>query len=222
MSYSKHRPGIWFGIAAIGFVLLMFCSTAVWAQEDTAAKSSDEWELNGLLLVYMAKDYALPMGVFSAAKGHLFLQERYNYEDVKTLSQFGGYRFQGGNKFEYSIIPQIGFLVGRTDAIANDNNIDLSYGSFGLSSEVEFLYNLNFPKLSYIYTWNELTYSPTDWLYVGLTAQRSRIYLTGLDLQRGVVVGGSLGNFTLIGYLFNFLSASHDIFGILGLNYSFQ
>jgi hypothetical protein len=187
---------------------------------DTTARRK-KWECNAQLYFYGTPDNSFLMPVFNATREHLFLQSRYNYEDLQTFSAFAGYKFEGGKKLAFEITPMMGFMVGNTKGLAPEVDINLTYGSFNLSSETEYLANFEYPKLSYLNTWNEFTYYPTDWLYAGISAQRMRIFRTQLDIQRGIVAGATVGRFTFMGYLFNFLSNEHDIFGMLGVNFAF-
>jgi len=53
------------------------------------------------------------------------------------------------------------------------------------------------------YSWPELTYSPTDWLRVGLVAQRTKAFQTKLDTQRGFLLGFSHKQAEFTTYVFN-------------------
>ena len=44
---------------------------------------------------------------------------------------------------------------------------------------------------SFFYNWSELTLAPVDWFRFGLVTQRTRVYDTDRDIQRGLLVGFS-------------------------------
>lgn len=202
------------------FSLLAAVSSRAQQKEDSTV-SRKKWDCNAQLYWYGTADNSFLMPVFNATKDRVYLQGRYNYEDLQTLSLFGGYVFEGGNKLAFEITPMIGMMVGNTKGLAPEIDVNLTYGSFNFSTETEYLINFEHHKLSYLNTWNELTFYPNDWLYAGISAQRSRIFRTHLDIQRGIVAGATVGKFTFMGYLFNFLSNEHDIFGMLGVNFAF-
>ena len=56
---------------------------------------------------------------------------------------------------------------------------------------------------SFYYSWPQVTYSPADWLRVGLVAQHSKAFQSGLEIQRGFLVGVSLKNLEFTSYVFN-------------------
>lgn len=48
-----------------------------------------------------------------------------------------------------------------------------------------------------------MTVSPVDWLQLGLVGQRTRVYETDLDTQRGFLVGVSVRNVTITAHMCN-------------------
>ena len=56
---------------------------------------------------------------------------------------------------------------------------------------------------SFFYNWSELTFGPADWLRVGLVTERTRVYETERDVQRGLLVGITYKNLEATTYVFN-------------------
>jgi hypothetical protein len=56
---------------------------------------------------------------------------------------------------------------------------------------------------AFFYNWNELTYSPVEWMRAGLVSQRTRAYHTVLNVQRGLLLGFSHNRFDFTTYVFN-------------------
>ena len=56
---------------------------------------------------------------------------------------------------------------------------------------------------SFYYSWPQLTYSPTDWLRMGLVAQHAKAFHTSLDVQRGFLVDVSHKKVEFTTYIFN-------------------
>jgi hypothetical protein len=67
--------------------------------------------------------------------------------------------------------------------------------------------------------WSELSLRPTHWLRAGLVTQRTRVYQTERDIQRGLLVGASLGRLEAAVYFFN--PGSDDHFTVVSLGVSF-
>jgi len=62
-------------------------------------------------------------------------------------------------------------------------------------------------------------WSPKDWLWVGLSGQRTRLYQTDLEIQRGLLAGVALKNWELTSYLYNV--GFDDPFALVTLSVSF-
>ena len=56
---------------------------------------------------------------------------------------------------------------------------------------------------NFFYNWSELTFAPAEWWRVGLVTQRTRVYKTDREIQRGILVGFTYKNLDSAIYLFN-------------------
>ena len=83
----------------------------------------------------------------------------------------------------------VGAVFGNTTGVAPGCELSLTYRKIALTTDGEYVFDTRNRDNSFLYSWNELVYSPTDWLHVGLVAQRTRAYHTSLDVQRGFSVG---------------------------------
>ena len=72
---------------------------------------------------------------------------------------------------------------------------------------------------SFFYTWSELTLAPVDWFRFGLVVQRTKLYETEFDIQRGFLVGFSYKQVDFTTYVFN-LDASRPTV-VLGISLTF-
>jgi hypothetical protein len=181
-------------------ILLWGSSTS--AQEvDTLQKIG--WSHNLGAWFYIWEDDFIFSPLYTVDKGWLHLEARYNYEDMNTFSAWFGYNFSGGNKFHYTITPMIGGIVGNTNGIAPGLELDFQFYGFEFSSQSEYVLDFNDKENFYFYNWTDFTYSPIEWLWFGLSLQRTRLYQTNLELQPGILLGGGYRWFGLTGYLFN-------------------
>lgn len=181
--------------------LIIFSVPFVYSQEeDTNAVT--EWKFSAEADFYFTDPFNF-LPIFIANKENLHLEARYNYEDLKTFSGWVGYNFFGRDEFEYFITPIIGAAVGRTNGIAPGLEFSFGLSGFELYSESEYLFDFESKENNFFYNWTDLTYSPLDWLWFGLSGQRTGLYQTKLDIERGVLLGGSYKNFECTGYFFN-------------------
>ncbi len=199
------------------FPTLVFC-TFSFAQE-TITTAEKKWNFGADLNMIFIPDLFIVSPLFRADKNKLHLEARYNYEDLETFSGWVGYNFIGGKNFEYTITPMVGGVVGLSTGIAPGLEFTFTYKKFELYSESEYIFDVESAENNFFYSWTDLTYSPTDWLSVGLSGQRTRLYQTDLDIQRGLLVGGSYKNFELTGYVYNL--GFDDAFILIGLSASF-
>lgn len=199
-------------------LLLVLAMTRSVAQE---AQSSAEkkWNFSVDANNYIFYDDYIFLPVFRADKNNLHLEVRYNYEDRETFSGWIGYNFMGGKSIEYFITPMVGGVVGNTNGISPGLEMNFTLNGFELYTETEYVFDLESKDNNFFYNWTDLTWSPNDWLWFGLSGQRTRLYQTDLEIQRGLIVGGGHKNWELTSYLYNL--GFDDPFVILTLTVSF-
>ena len=178
------------------------------AKDTTPAvtKETDEkaWSFSISASTYIVPDdqeYVQP--TFTADRGWLHLETRYNYENLETGSVWVGYNFGGGEELEWEFTPMLGGVFGNTTGIAPGYKLSLTYWKFELSSEGEFVFDTGNSEGNFFYTWSELSVSPVDWFRFGLVGQRTRAYQAGVDIQRGLLVGFSYKKIDFTTYVFN-------------------
>jgi hypothetical protein len=141
--------------------------------------NADRWSIAFAAYGYIVpNDQSYGSPTFSADHKWLHFEARYNYEDWETGPLWAGYNFGLGQKLVFEATPMLGAIFGNTNGIAPGYNLSLSYKRIELSSEGEFVFDLQDSTSNFFYSWNELTYSPTDWFHTGLAAQRTRVYHT--------------------------------------------
>ena len=185
--------------AVVAFAALALAARAM-AQEPAQASAppagqapeleSPSWEFDvagALYLLPDEEDFLQP--AFRADRGRLHLEARYNYEDRESVSFFAGANFAFGSKVKLSLVPMLGGLVGRTDGIVPGLEADITVGPLEAYGEAEYVVDLGDSSSSYFYMWSELSWWPTGWLRAGLVTQRTRVYRTEREIQRGPLVG---------------------------------
>ena len=154
---------------------------------DTATREA--WTFSALLDGYFVpgeQGYADP--IITADHRWLHLEARYNYEDLYTGSLWFGYNFNlKPGSFDLTVTPMIGGVFGRTDGIAPGAEVSLTRNKLNFWVGTEYVFDTKDSSGSYFYMWPQLTYSPVDWLHVGLVAQRTQAIQT--DTQGGFLVG---------------------------------
>jgi hypothetical protein len=209
MSMRTWRP-------ALAVAVLTFCAAEAAAQPMAGARvstqpapapadnKSETWAFAASAYGYFvpeADDYVQP--TFTADRGRLHLEARYNYEDMKTGSAWVGVTFGGGQSLTWEVTPMVGGVFGNTDGVAPGYRLSLGWRKLALDSEGEYLIDVADTSVSFFYNWSELTLAPTEWLRFGIVGQRTHAYQSDRDIQRGLLVGFTYNRLDVAGYVFN-------------------
>jgi len=180
-------------------------STATITQPAPAEEPNDTgWSFSASAYTYLVPDagnYVQP--TFTADRGWLHLEARYNYEALESGSAWVGYNFSGGETLAWEFTPMLGGVFGDLTGIAPGYKGSLSWWKLELYSEGESVFDTGDSADSFFYNWSELTLAPVDWLRFGLVTQRTRAYESDRDIQRGLLVGVSYRKLDLSAYYFN-------------------
>jgi hypothetical protein len=179
-------------------------STTNSAPSSTAIEEAKRWSFSTAIYTYIVPDdreYVQPTII--ADHDWLHLEARYNYEDLETGSTWVGYNLSGGEKLTWKFTPMLGGVFGNTTGIAPGYKGSLSWWKLTLYSESEYVVDTGDSSESFFYNWSELTLAPLDWFRFGLVTQRTRVYQTDREVQRGVLAGFSYKHFDLATYVFN-------------------
>ena len=191
-------------------VIALFMLTLALAGETAAAQTSAEssqpnhWSLDASAYTYIVPDsenYVQP--TVAADRDWLHVEARFNYEDRDTGSAWLGYNFSFGREVTLEITPMIGAVIGNTAGIAPGYKASLRWWMFELDSETEYVVDARDSADSFLYTWSEFALAPTVWSRLGLAVQRTKVYQTEFDIQRGFFVGFSYKRAEVAAYVFN-------------------
>jgi hypothetical protein len=185
--------------------------------EETDAKA---WSFSASVYTYLvpdSRDYVQP--TFTADHGWLHLEARYNYEALDTGSAWVGYNFSGGEKLAWEFTPMLGGVFGETTGVAPGYKGSLSWWKLELYSEGEYVFDTGNSSDNFFYNWSELTLSPVDWFRFGLVTQRTRLYKTDREVQRGVLAGFSYKMVDLSAIVFNPDDAKPTLVFAVGLTF---
>jgi hypothetical protein len=94
-------------------------------------------------------------------------------------------------------------VFGDTTGIAPGYKGSLSWWKLELYSEGEYVFDTHDSSESFFYNWSELTLAPVEWFRFGLVTQRTRVYKTDRDIQRGLLAGVTFKHLSLTGYGLN-------------------
>jgi hypothetical protein len=189
---------------AAAMAVFLFSTSPIAAQTVAAADPPASWSLSASMYIYQVRDdsnYAQP--TVTADRGRLHLEARYNNEDLETGSVWAGFNAAGGDTVTWELTPMLGAVFGRTNGVAPGYRASLGWRKIELSSEGNYLFDVDDSSESFFYNWSEVTVAPAEWWRAGLVTQRTRVYQTARDIQRGLLFGVSVRSLDLAVYLFN-------------------
>jgi hypothetical protein len=169
-------------------------------------KTTDEkaWSFSVSAYNYVVPDdreYVQP--TVTADRDWLHLEARYNYEALDTASVWVGYNFSGGDQLAFDITPMLGAVFGDTTGVAPGYKGSLGWRKLELYTEGEYLFDTGDSANNFFYTWSELTLAPVDWFRFGMVVQRTKLYPTEFDIQRGILVGFAFKRVNFTAYVFD-------------------
>lgn len=191
-------------IAVLGLALAAASAAAQDAPATPPAPEKESWAFNASIYGYFPPEdvhYAQP--TVTADRGALHLEARYNYEALKSGSAWIGWNLEAGKELKLNATLLAGGVVGDLRGVAPGYELTLAWKAFELYSEGEYVFDTTDSSGNFFYNWAQLGWSPWEWLSVGLVSQRTRVYHTGLDVQRGLFVGFTYKALSLNVYVFN-------------------
>jgi hypothetical protein len=175
-------------------------TTAPRVEEAVASR----WSWTVSVFTYLLPDednYGQP--TVSLDRDWLHVEGRLNYEDLSTGSVWAGYNVSVGDAVTFEITPMMGAIFGDTTGLGVGYKGSVAWRSVDVSSETEFVFDTESSADNFLYTWSELGWTPVSWLRTGLAVQRTKVYQTEFDIQRGVFAAVSLRRAEVSAYLFN-------------------
>ena len=191
-------------VVALFILTLAITGGTAAAQTSTASSEQNAWSLDASAYTYIvpgSENYVQP--TVAADRDWLHVEARFNYEDRDTGSVWVGYNFSVGEEVALEITPMVGAVIGNTDGIAPGYKASLRWRMLDLYSETEYVVDAGDSDDSFLYTWSEFALAPTDWSRFGLAVQRTKVYRTEFDIQRGFFASFSYERAEVGVYVFN-------------------
>jgi hypothetical protein len=188
--------------SALAALVVVLSGGTAFAQ--AAAVPEKAWAFSASAATYVLPDepdYVQP--AFTADRGWLHLEGRFNYEGRDTGSAWLGYNLGAGETVRLAFTPMIGAVFGTTDGIAPGYRGSLAWRMLQLYSETEFVVDPGDSGNNFLYTWSEFEVAPVAWCRFGLVVQRTKVYKTEFDIQRGFFAGVAYKGAALTAYVFN-------------------
>ena len=186
-----------------------------------AAEDGEQpWNASATAYAYFvpeARDFVMVVAPVDIRRVHV--EARYNYEALGSGAGFIGFNVGWGERVKLRLTPMLGAVVGDLDGWVPALRWTLAWWKLDVYSESEVVFDLAGPGDSFFYNWSELGISPLAWLRAGIVIQRSRIFETPLDIQRGLFVGATIRFVTVSLYELNALWTTPTWVAALSVGY---
>jgi hypothetical protein len=96
-----------------------------------------------------------------------------------------------------------GVVFGGINGVAPGTELTLGWWKLELSSQSEYVIDFDDESENFLYTWSQLGVSPVEWLQLGLAVQRTQLFDTGREIERGVFASATYKWFNTGVYVFN-------------------
>ena len=156
---------------------------------------------------------------FTADRGRLHLEARYNYEALDTGSVWVGCKFSGGERLAWEITPMVAGVFGEVTGVAPGYKGSLTWRKLLFASEGEQVFDTGESSDSFSYTWSELTLAPVEWLRFGLAVQQTYAHETDSGSQGGPLVGFAYKSVDVSAYVFDVAEAKPTFVIAVGVRF---
>ena len=147
-------------------------------------------------------------------------EARYNYDEVNTFSLYAGHTFSGNGNLSWQATPLIGGLMGEMTGGSLGMHFGMDFRKMFFSSQSQYSFSLENGTDRYFFSWSELGYEATKWLYAGVAVQQTNLYRVKGRLEPGCMVGFSIRNWTIPLYAFN--ASGEERYFVLGVNWQWE
>lgn len=170
-------------------------------------------------LLSQGKNYVwMPVIHYQSQKG-FYTELRYNYEDMQTVSLFGGKTFQAGKELDCTMTPMLGFSAGNFSGVSVAVNAEADWKNLYLSTQTQYSVSAKKDVSDFFFSWSELGFNFSRLFFAGIAVQYTRQEGENYT-EPGFLAGLSFKNFSIPFYLFK--PFSQDQYIILGLNFEYN
>ena len=147
-------------------------------------------------------------------------EARYNYDAEQTFSLNAGRTFAREGTLGYSFTPMAGILAGKTRAISTGVNVAMDRKGICFSSELQYVFSAAGCGGDFLYSWSELGYQATGYLYTGIALQQLSACGANIKWEPGIQVSITCKKWRFPVYLFNPFAAER--YFVMGISYDWE
>jgi hypothetical protein len=153
-------------------------------------------------------------------KQGLYLEARYNYDDLETFSVLAGKTFSFDKEKNYTITPMLGAAFGNLQGATLGVNMNATVHRFNFGTQSQYTYAFNDHSSSFIFTWAEASYQVGKTFYGGITMQHTKLYQSRSEYDPGFMLGFTHKNVSIPLYIFK--PFKQERFVVLGIIWEWE
>ena len=194
--------------------MLLLMIASVWWLKATCQSNT------GLEQYYYMNNKAItisPKAWYQSSNGW-YVEGRYNYEEVKTLSVFAGKTFEKNGDWSYAVTPLAGIVTGKFNGGAVAENATIGYRKFLFSLQTQYTFSIEDRHQNFLYGWADISYRLFSGLSAGMSLQQTSPVQSKAKTEKGFFIKTELGKWELPVYIFNINGNNRQI--VAGLIYT--
>lgn len=170
----------------------------------TEESEQKQWKVTANVYGYVVPDEPNFVMVTAPVEiGRWHVEARYNYEALHSGSGLAGVNVGWGRTLKLNVTPMAGLVFGDLDGLVPALRLTLAWWKLDFYGESETVIDFHDSGDSFFYAWSELGFTPVHWTRFGVALQRSRVFQTSRDVQRGLFASVTIRFLTLSLYEFN-------------------
>lgn len=185
----------------------------------TMAHSQSKWMFENYNYIRQPEAASFVPMLHFETSNNWYGELRYNYEDVKTISLFGGRSFNGGKNIIYTVTPMLGASAGQFTGVTFATNAEIEWKNIFFSAQSQYSKATKASSSSFFFNWSELGYSIGNNAYAGVALQYTKEQEAAYT-EPGLFAGISFKNVSIPFYVFSPFSKGR--YFVLGLNIEYS
>lgn len=150
----------------------------------------------------------------------LYLEGRYNYEDLNTFSFYAGKTFGNDAALTYTFTPMLGGVLGNYKGASLGANFSLEYKRFYFSSQPQYTLSRAGRENHFFYNWADLSCEVFKGFSLGISTQYTQAFQSSGLLEKGLFMEVAFKKWALPVYLFN--PQADERYFLFGLTYEWE
>lgn len=155
--------------------------------------------------------------IYFQTSNNWYMEGRYNYEAMKTISVYAGRTFEKTSAVSYSASPVAGAVMGRFNGGSIGVNGEADYKRYFFSSQLQYTFSVEDRTENFMYSWSDLSFQALNNIYAGFSVQQTNLYKERCKLEKGVFLKALFNKWSLPLYVFN--PGARERYFVLGLTY---